>query len=286
LTKFKVERQIQDTNKVVKIMSFKQMRGKIDRWLLAPDPSINYNKALKQRHEGSGLWFLKSSVFNKWKELKKSFLWLYGIPGCGKTILSSSIIKNLENITSYQPLLYFFFDFNDSSKQKLEDMVRSLISQLYYKHPETRQELDSLFSSCKDGYEQPSNKSLCDVLFRMIEQVKEAWLVLDALDECSTRKGSSSTEGLLLWIEEVLKSERRNVHLLVTSRPEQDIQSNITKFSHTDDIVHIQSSLISDDIRVYVHTRIREDNDFERWRSRPEVLDEIEKRLMEKADGM
>jgi hypothetical protein len=119
----------------------------------------------------------------------------------------------------------------------------------------------------------------------MIEQIKEAWLVLDALDECSTRRGPS-TEGLLSWIREVLNSEQRNVHLLVTSRPEQDIKSGIMDFAYIDDIVPIQSSLISDDIRAYVRTRVREDKGFKRWRQRPDIQEEIETRVMKKADGM
>jgi len=119
----------------------------------------------------------------------------------------------------------------------------------------------------------------------MIEQVKEVWLVLDALDECSTRKGLS-TEGILSWIREVLNSEQRNVHVLVTSRLERDIESGLMKFAYNDDVVPIQSSLITDDIRAYVHTRVRGDEDLKRWRNRPVIQDEIETRLMEKADGM
>lgn len=266
-------------------MGFEQRREKIDRWLLPPDPSINYNKALEQRYEGSGLWFLESDAFAKWKTRRNSFLWLFGIPGCGKTILSSAIVKNLDSILSSQPLLYFYFDFSDIGKQTLESMVRSLISQLSYKSEDTWKQLDSLFSSCEDGRRQPTCESLYKVLLHMIEQVKEVWLVLDALDECRTKKGPS-TEGLLSWIREVLNSEQRNVHLLMTSRPEQDIEFGIREFAHNDDIVSIQSSLITDDIRAYVRTRVREDNGLKRWRSQPEVQNEIETRLMEKADGM
>jgi hypothetical protein len=119
----------------------------------------------------------------------------------------------------------------------------------------------------------------------MMEQVKEVWLVLDALDECSTRKGKS-TEGLLPWIGEVFYSEQRNVHVLVTSRPEQDIKSELMKFACNNDVMPIQSSLITDDIRAYVRTRVREDEGLKRWRNRPNVQDEIETRLIEKADGM
>ena len=119
----------------------------------------------------------------------------------------------------------------------------------------------------------------------MIEQVKEVWLVLDALDECRIRKGLW-TEGLLSWIREILNSEQRNVHLLVTSRPEQDIEVGIMEFAHNDDIVPIQSSLITDDISAYVRTRVRDDNGLKRWRTQPKVQNEIETRLIEKADGM
>jgi len=207
------------------------------------------------------------------------------MPGCGKTILSSAIVKNLESILSFQPLLYFYFDFSDTAKQTLDSMVRALINQLYYKQIETSQQLDSLFSTHEDGRRQPTSESLCKILLDMIEQVKEVWIVLDALDECRTRRGPS-TEGILSWIKEVLNSEQRNVHLLITSRLEHDIESGILEFAHDDDIVPIQNSLISDDIRAYVRTRIRGDNGLKRWRSHPEVQNEIETRLMEKADGM
>jgi hypothetical protein len=275
----------EETRSSVNRLHLDYHQREIIKWLSAPDPSTNYNKALEQRYEGSGLWFLESDAFAKWKTRRNSFLWLHGIPGCGKTILSSAIIKNLDSILASQPLLYFYFDFNDSNKQTLESMLSSLISQLCYKRIETSQQLGSLFSSCGDGHRQPTSESLCKTLLDMIEQVKEVWLVLDALDECSTRKGKS-TEGLLSWIREVLQSEQRNVHLLITSRPEQDIESGIMEFAHNDDIVPIQSSLISDDIRAYIRTRVREDNGLKRWRLQPEVQNKIETRLMEKADGM
>jgi Cdc6-like AAA superfamily ATPase len=275
----------QETTDVVKDLRSEQRRGKIERWLSSPDPSTNYNKALQERHEGSGLWFLESDAFAKWKMRRNSFLWLNGIPGCGKTILSSAIIKDLNDTLSSQPLLYFYFDFNDSAKQTLESMLRSLITQFPCKFQDNWKQLDSLFSSHENGRRQPTHESLCKILLNMIEQVKEVWIVLDALDECRTRMGSP-TEGLLSWMKDLLKSEQRNVHLLVTSRPEQDIKSEVSELAHDDDIVPLQSDLIADDIRAYIHTRVRRGNGLKRWRSQPEVQDEIETRLLKRADGM
>ncbi|KAF2183480.1 purine and uridine phosphorylase [Zopfia rhizophila CBS 207.26] len=198
---------------------------------------------------------------------------------------SSAIIADLDNTLSSQPRLYFYFDFNDTSKQTFESMIRSLIIQLSCKNEDMWKEIHSLFSSCEDGRRQPTRDSLCKVLLQMIDQVKEVWIVLDALDESKEEK-APLRENLLSWMKDLLNSEQRNVHLLVTSRPEQDITSRVSKFADKNDIVPIQSNLITADIQAYVHTRVGEDKGFKRWRARTDVQEEIEIRLMEKAGGM
>jgi Cdc6-like AAA superfamily ATPase len=270
----------------VEAVSFTQRQGVIQGWLSPPDPSTNYNKALRQRQEGTGLWLLQSSQFQKWKTERRSFLWLHGIPGCGKTILSSTIIEHFVDTHPNQVLLYFYFDFTDVSKQTLDKVIRSLVSQLYHKCKDTRKLLDPLFSSCDNGLRQPTCESLCEVFLQMINQVEEVYIVLDALDECPTEKRSHS-EGLLAWIQSLRNLEQINVHLLVTSRPEHDIEQVLRELAQSDeDIVPIQSALIEGDIRSYIHARVRTSKKLNRWRSRPDVLDQIERELMEKAQGM
>lgn len=85
----------------------------------------------------------------------------------------------------------------------------------------------------------------------------------------------------------LLQPEQGNIHLLVTSRPEHDIKTVLSTVAKSEqDIIPIQSDLVDDDIRRYVHTRVREDDGLKRWRSRQEILEEIETQLMEKANGM
>lgn len=103
---------------------------RLQRWLSAPDPSTNYRRALQQRQDGTALWFFESDEFSQWTSTTDSRLWLSGIPGCGKTVLSSAIIEKLEMDSSHT-VLYFFFDFSDAEKRSLEGMLRSLINQLY-----------------------------------------------------------------------------------------------------------------------------------------------------------
>lgn len=169
-------------------------------WLSPPDPLTNFNNALKRRHGTSGQWFLQSTAYTAWEKDRSSFLWLNGIPGCGKTVLSSTVVKNLEESKAhYGSLLYFYFDFSDTQKQSLENLVRSLIEQLYCKKENVRKDLDLLYSSCDKGRRRPNIESLCATLHNMIQQAGEVWMVLDALDECQTRK-EYLAGGLPSWL--------------------------------------------------------------------------------------
>lgn len=93
--------------------------SKIHAWLSAPEPPTNQTKATKERQNDIGLWFAEGEYFAKWKMHAASRIWLYGIPGCGKTILTSTVIQNLiqcRSKDSSSVTAYFVFDFNDIPK--------------------------------------------------------------------------------------------------------------------------------------------------------------------------
>ncbi|KAF3250585.1 hypothetical protein TWF128_007440 [Orbilia oligospora] len=254
----------------------------IKAWLSPSDCSINYNKAIRQRHKGTGSWLLESDNFDKWKTDRNSFLWLHGIMGCGKTILSSTVI---ESLSSCRPLVYFYFDITDGDKQTFDKMIRSLLYQLYYQSSQAPPpQLEELFHSCEDGNIQPTSLLLSQTFLGMIEKTEEIWIVLDALDECNQEERVE----LLSWMKGIRAvSERNNVHLLVTSRSDKnDIESGIRKLAHADYALEIQSSLTTRDISAYIRWRVREDDGLERWRAYPDIQDEMEAELRRKSDGM
>lgn len=118
----------------------------------------------------------------------------------------------------------------------------------------------------------------------MIQQAGEVWVILDALDECRTLN-EHRPWGLLPWIQRFQDSQM-NCHILITSRPEQDIESAIKSRAREQDIIPIHSDLIEGDIRSYVHTRVKEHKGLNRWQSRPDIQTEIETTLIGKANGM
>ncbi|KAG9757778.1 purine and uridine phosphorylase, partial [Aureobasidium melanogenum] len=254
----------------------------IHGWLSPPDHNTNQTAALTKRHDGTGQWFVKGEVFTAFKEGKVPFLWLSGIPGCGKTILSSSIIEDLQHssLAASAVLLYFYFDFSDVRKQTLDDALRSLLWQLTKRGESSFREVEQLYKSCKDGENQPSTQSLIRTLESVLQVIGRVIVVLDVLDECTTRRD------LLQWLAETAAKNSSGIQIIATSRKEYDIEVAFAKWLTDDVMVSIQQLEMDKDIQAYVHNRIRSDPDLERWKDKPFVQNEIEVRLMKKAQGM
>jgi hypothetical protein len=176
--------------------------------------------------------------------------------------------------------VYFYFDFNDPEKQLHDRMIRSLITQLSAQSGGISKPLESLFSYCMNGERQPVTHSLLTTLRQMVEEFSETFIILDALDECVERKE------LLADIKEIAKWKLGKLHILVTSRKERDIERSLGSLINDQGEVHIQNTMVNDDIRAYVRKRLEADEELERWRSKQEVQDEIETKLMGKANGM
>ena len=77
------------------VMALDQRNEQILQWLAAPDPSSNQDKACQTKQRETGRWFVESANYINWKTQQSSFLWLYGIPGCGKTILCSTVVEDI-----------------------------------------------------------------------------------------------------------------------------------------------------------------------------------------------
>jgi len=267
---------------VVENLHREHRSSKLHKWLRAPDTSVNFARGQGLRYKDTGLWFLTDSKFQAWKSGQRQHLWLHGIPGCGKSVLCSTAIEHLnekQGSASSGIVLGFFFDFTDSSKSSLDQLLRSLLEQLYIR---SRPVLELLHSESVKTMRHPTTKLLSSTFFAMSRKsIESIQIVIDALDECKTR-----TE-LLVWIQELVKAEGTDrIQLLVSSRKEEDIGRALYSCLTEYDSISIQGQAVDADIKAYVHGMIRSENGFQRWSARTDVLDEIETELMKKAGGM
>ena len=95
----------------------------------------------------------------------------------------------------------------DISRYVSVSMVRSLIYQLYDSQPAMQSRFQALYASMDMGKSQPEIGTLENAFYRMIGLTDNVWIVMDALDECSDRKGSSAG-GLFKFIETLQQQQQ------------------------------------------------------------------------------
>jgi hypothetical protein len=259
--------------------SRESLRCSIIEWLAVPLRSQGFDDARKLRSATTGNWFLNGTTFKDWMSAPKSVLWLHGIPGSGKTVLSSSIIETLINTTdgSDQAVtLQFFFDFRTHDRQAHDHFLRSLLAQLQISTPEILESIRSLHTRYKDKSHYPGEKELLETLHRTLTDFGRTFIVIDAIDECEAR------HRLIEVIEEIVSWNLEQLHLLATSRREPDIEAFFTRISSHE--CHMDLATVNDDIRWHVQESIKMDPRLKRWPA--EIQDEIGVTVASKAGGM
>ncbi|RFU25926.1 hypothetical protein B7463_g10412, partial [Scytalidium lignicola] len=251
---------VKDLTDIFHIHNADQERQRIYQWLKAPDVFAKHSMSWKKRQPETGNWLLTNKRYEHWLYSSSSFLWLYGIPGSGKTVLCSTIIEHIVRHRLQIPrsaLAYFYFDFNDSGKRDISSLVRSLITQLSAQYNTMPPPLLLLYDQHKNGVKTAKDaKSVNDealkATFRdLVAMFQNVYVVLDALDE------SSNCEELLHFIEAVRKWELPQLHLLTSSRQQVEIEESMEKmFSNK---ICLQDSEIRQDIRIYISDKLGTD---------------------------
>ncbi|KAL4966716.1 Pfs, NACHT and ankyrin domain protein, partial [Aspergillus stella-maris] len=253
---------------------------KIRRWLSPSDPSTNADHARELRHEGTGTWLLEHPIFMSWHSGLRRHLWLYGLAGCGKTVLNSTVLDYLKRENDGL-ILSFFFDFSDATKQTLSGMLRSLAFQLYLGGVGSAIHLDALYQAHQNGYNEPATKALLDTIFKMLKVHEKVYIILDALDESKTR------DDVLLWIKDMVsRPELVHVQLLFTSRPESEFQRGIPPLIERQNCLLLEKEAINSDIQSWVTAQLSKRRDFTEKSLSQDLLEEIRERVGDGADGM
>jgi ankyrin repeat domain-containing protein 50 len=101
---------------------------------------------------------------------------------------SSTIIQDVIDQCRSDPSLAtacFYFDFHDSTKQRGESLLCSLITQFADWCESTPEALEMLYSQNQDGRWRPTDKALLATLLNILQQFQNAYIIIDALDECT-----------------------------------------------------------------------------------------------------
>ena len=189
-------------------------------------------------------------------------------------------------------IAYFYFDFRDANKQRLRDLVPSLLTQLSACSGPCCDILSDLYSAHDEGKNQPNDSDLVKCLKQMLTLLstdqRPTYLVIDALDESPNTSGIPSSREKVLWfVKELVELRLPNLRICITSRPEIDIRGVLEPLTSQARRVslHDQSGQ-KKDIEEYVKSVVYSNSEpiMKRWRTEDKEL--VVKVLSERADGM
>ncbi|KAL3260405.1 hypothetical protein ABHI18_004610 [Aspergillus niger] len=249
-------------------------------WLSTASYSDPQNNTQGHRASNTGNWFLDLPEYKEWKITPGKICWLYGAVGCGKSVLCSTVIQDIEESCRSdisKNFAYWYFQFSNDETQKVYNMSRSILRQFM---PRTLPpSMISLWDEHHHRGSKPQQQKFADILDIVLESSRgEFFLILDALDECPTT-GDDERGSLLQFLEELLKKHQTKIHILATSRPEPDIRSRLEQYQS----VNLESGL-GEDVETFVraqvaHGRLCEWGESVKKRTLEKLLDIPERRF-------
>ncbi|KAL8697637.1 MAG: hypothetical protein Q9224_002209 [Gallowayella concinna] len=239
-------------------------------------PEDDYDFFKDRWMPGSCEWVFSRSELLSWlcdSTACSRILWAHGIPGCGKSVLSSYVIGQLQEL-GYS-CQYFFFRFGDHTKRTVNALLRSLTYQAAVQLPELRGVLHQMSGNTVklDKAEGRTiwQKVFVSKLFKLRRQQPLYW-VIDALDECEAPQ-------LLLNLVSSISSSQVPIRIMFVGRKTQVLSSALHRLDSSIPINHLAVDDAKEDLELYVTREV------EYMRGDPRVKAHIIRTVCEKADG-
>ena len=212
----------------------------------------NYNPL---RVPGTCEWFFEGNDFRNWRDSdSSSLLWISAGPGCGKSVLSRTLIDENRlstNITTSK-ICYFFFKDGDERRVSATDALCALLHQLFTHDPTGTLIQNAVISHKNHGENLAHNSSeLWRLFIQCVDspELGEVVCVLDALDECNSYSMRQFLGNLKeFYSTPQLPSSTSKLKFLVTSRPYDRLEASFEDFPHTTAFLHFDGDDMSAEI--------------------------------------
>ncbi|RTE73040.1 hypothetical protein BHE90_012533 [Fusarium euwallaceae] len=189
--------------------------ARILEWLTLVDYAPQHNDLFRQRQPGTGQWFLDSPEFKEWAASEGQTLFCHGIPGAGKTLITSIVIDHLCQQYGSDPkvgIAYIYFNFRKQDIQQPEELLLSLLKQLAQRSFPLPSPVTDLFGKHEAFRTRPTLEAIIETICDVCSKYSKTSIVIDALDECGSLNLSKFLDTLLKLQED------RGVNIFATSR--------------------------------------------------------------------
>lgn len=251
-------------------------RTAILNWLSLTDFTSQQAQINSSRHPKTGEWLLRSTEFKDWLQTTKRILFCTGMPGAGKTVMTSMVIDDLQRKFQGRSdigIAYIYCNYEQHDEQGIDRLLAGLLKQLVQRNPEMPRCVEDLYHDSKEHKQNgPPAQELVNPIVTAIGLFTKTFIILDALDECQ----SSPNSILLKALFEIHRQTAANI--FVTSRRVDHILKAFV------DCLSIDIRARPEDLTEYINARLEELQEF--VQDRPDLQNSVRDTIINAADGM
>ena len=283
-------RRLEDTTQQLRettiTMASTQHHAELMAWVCPYDcvPFDNYQAALKHRQPGTGGWLTQSEAFRTWSQHDHGIFWLCGLPGCGKTVLTSTVVEYVQHTLASEDngvsLAYFYIDYRDPAKQNLDACLAILVTQLINQNPQGIKQLEGLSKQKQRGLSRSLTTSeYIGVLRGLANSQTKVYIVIDALDE------APDPGPFVDALKQLSGRETRTpIAVLVSSRNNTNLETLLMPIVTKHVLV---SNERNDDVRHFIATEVNKRFAAGKLKvPNPDLIDLTISKLVARADGL
>ncbi|KAF8421814.1 ankyrin repeat-containing domain protein [Tirmania nivea] len=245
--------------------------------LLSPLKPLKRHADVKSiRLENTGTWLLELESFRKWCDIQSTkgnerILCCYGIPGAGKTLISSLVIDYLcsqvtGRTTHQTSIACLYADYRDRDNQTLVNILGSFLHQ-FLTSSSILHIPDQVIKTLKEVKKRNTKVEFGDVLAMLkliLEQFDDSFLCIDALDELEPQ----TRRKLLDILSNKLQVGTKAPRLFFTGR--LHIQSEVQTYFKIRQEQEVKVIANENDIRKFLLHKIAEDR-----RVNPDMMNQV-----------
>lgn len=275
----------------------RSQRKEVLHWLSTVPCELQHQEAARKIVKGTGRWLLDRPELLDWQMSSTSAIfWLHGIPGAGKSKLTTIFIESLleqhrKASTPPPPLAYFYCSRRgaDTRSRSSLEILSALLRQLTGRDTQLplRGTVALEFQRRKELYggtgAQISRLNTEDVVTHILAIAADdpIIIVVDALDEADEAERGD----LFRSLEKILQESQNVVKIFVSSRNDGDIVDALEHYSNT----NIEEGMNGEDIRKFAEYKVQEAIESKRLlrgRVSLSLRKEITETLLKGAQGM
>ncbi|KAF5250996.1 hypothetical protein FANTH_3860 [Fusarium anthophilum] len=201
-------------------------RRKVLDWITKINFTYDQEVHLDRIQPGTGQWLLESDEFKGWVGGEYQTLYCPGIPGAGKTILTSLIIDHLQ--TNYQSedsrVIYAFCNFSHQGEQTTRALLAALLKQTFQGETQIDLQVTRLYESQHSPELSFSREEMIEALVSSISYFSRVFVVINAIGELDTSRGCR--DSFLASLRTISANLVGKISLFMTSRMIPDIAAS------------------------------------------------------------